>query len=80
MTDKDMSYKDYTLLQQCVIRQIKISEVFILLLLFESIIGKYTYNVLFNAFRKNTKGRLQKKNRFFLGKSPKLWVGGGQES
>ena len=21
-----------------------------------------------------------KKNRFFLGKSPKLWVGGGQES
>ena len=25
-------------------------------------------------------GRLQKKNRFFLGKSPKLWVGGGQES
>ena len=26
------------------------------------------------------KGRGQKKNRFFLGKSPKLWVGGGQES
>ena len=47
MTEKDMSYKDYTL--QCVIRQIKISEVFILLLLFESIIGKYTYNVLCNA-------------------------------
>ena len=23
---------------------------------------------------------IQKKNRFFLGKSPKLWVGGGQES
>ena len=22
----------------------------------------------------------KKKNRFFLGKSPKLWVGGGQES
>ena len=68
MTDKDMSYKDYTL--QCVIRQIKISEVFILLLLFESIIGKYTYNVLFNAvpFRKNTKGRLQKKIDFFFRK------------
>ena len=26
------------------------------------------------------KGRHQKKNRLFLGKSPKLWVGGGQES
>ena len=26
------------------------------------------------------KGSLQKKNRHFLGKSPKLWVGGGQES
>ena len=26
------------------------------------------------------KGRHPKKNRFFLGKSPKLWVGGGQES
>ena len=23
---------------------------------------------------------IEKKNRFFLGKSPKLWVGGGQES
>jgi len=38
--DKDMSNKEYTL--QCVNRQIKIFEVFILLLLFESIIGKYT--------------------------------------
>ena len=27
-----------------------------------------------------TWGKAQKKNRFFLGKSPKLWVGGGQES
>ena len=26
------------------------------------------------------KGRHPKKKRFFLGKSPKLWVGGGQES
>ena len=25
-------------------------------------------------------GKASKKNRFFLGKSPKLWVGGGQES
>ena len=29
---------------------------------------------MYNCF---TKGR-HKKNRFFLGKSPKLWVGGGQ--
>ena len=25
-------------------------------------------------------GKASKKNQFFLGKSPKLWVGGGQES
>ena len=30
--------------------------------------------------RVSTKGRGPKKNRFFLGKSPKLWMGGGQES
>ena len=53
---------------------------------------KYVFQVLhqgLQACQSNVKNILhslelreafKKKNRFFLGKSPKLWVGGGQES
>ena len=38
-------------------------------------------HLIFNiSVRKEDLGKASKKNRFFLGKSPKLWVGGGQES
>ena len=46
-------------------------------------IGAINPDKLFSSVVYNchiAKGRHQKKNRFFLGKSPKLWVGGGQES
>ena len=43
---------------------------------------RYFYFLVFSCVASDSlyKGSLQKKNRFFLGKSPKLWVGGGQES
>ena len=36
--------------------------------------------IIYIIYALHGKGSLQKKNRLFLGKSPKLWVGGGQES
>ena len=33
-----------------------------------------------HSFHSFNSGKGSQKNRFFLGKSPKLWVGGGQES
>ena len=38
------------------------------------------HNRLFSTPSNLSLGKASKENRFFLGKSPKLWVGGGQES
>ena len=34
----------------------------------------------YHMYHMLSKGRCQKKKRFYLGLCPKLWVGGGQES
>ena len=44
------------------------------------IVGYVLAKVLKMFLSYSGKGRHQKKIDFFLGKSPKLWVGGGQES